>query len=200
MEFFDNWLFRGGFGLIGSLVWALYLFPLAYLVLRWRAYRERQTPDPQLGIKVVLYYFRFLTLQLVLAGLTAAVAGTLLGGGRGPLFRVAGALIVGGGSLYAGCVAAIHQRTNAARFPDVGRLFTGAGALVAGLVGIAAWVGFFLALFSGGYTAEAIKITGSLLLVYLPAFAVLGLSLLRIPQNALLPPAGAPGADPQQPK
>lgn len=195
MEFFDNWLFRGGFGLIGSLVWALYLFPLAYLVLRWRAYREKQLADPQLGIKVVLYYFRFLTLQLLLAGLTAGVAGTLIGGGRGQLFRIAGALIVGAGSLYAGCVAAIHQRTNASQFPDVGRLFTGAGALVAGLAGLAAWVGFFLALFSDGYTAEAIKITGSVLLVYLPAFAVLGLSLLRSPQNPLPPSQVAPGAE-----
>ena len=198
MDLLDNWLFRSGFGLsgfglFGMMVWGLYLFPLAYLVLRWRAYREQAPADPQLGIKVVLYYFRFLTHQLLLIGLASAAIGVLFSGERGPIFRIAAGLIVGGGSLYAGCVAALYQRTNAAQFPAVGRFFTGAGALVTGLVAMCAWIGFFLALFSPGRAGEVVKILVALMFVYAPAAVLLGRSLL---QYSLAAPAAPPPAKP----
>ena len=64
-----------------SFIWILYaflwLFPVAYLILRWRAYREQTPPDPHLGIKAALYYFKTLAYHVVLVGTFCLIFGLI---------------------------------------------------------------------------------------------------------------------------
>ncbi len=58
--------------LLYPLGWVFYvvvpLAPVIYLVLRWRGYREGAPPEPQLGLKVVLHYFRTIGYHVLLGG------------------------------------------------------------------------------------------------------------------------------------
>lgn len=74
------------------------LAPLAYLFVKWRAYRDGNAADPWLGAAVLLQHFWTLGLQLALAGLALAVAG-LIGG------KMAGEAEPGLALLFAGMVS-----------------------------------------------------------------------------------------------
>jgi hypothetical protein len=173
-----------------------------YVMARWRAQRE-QIVDPQLGVKVALWFFAVTAFHVLLAGATIfgyAVISSVSSDAKGTLYRLGLGLIV-----PSGVVLAVHlgllARTNQAQFPAVRRLFTGYNLLVTGVFGFLALVVACVALFQRGSTHDLGRIAGAGVLVYGSAWAALGVQLSRLvlDQEAGPPPTMPPPAPPGSP-
>ena len=161
-----------------------------YLVARWRAHREPQA-DPQLGFKFVLHYFSTIAFHTALAGATLLLYTMIRPGGddgerlrafgeriadtswKSPYYRAAFGFLVPAAIVFAGSLLAL-ARTNDAQHTGVRKLFTGFNLLITGLVGFAALVLGFQALFAKSSTDGMGHLGGSAILVYCSAWAVLG--------------------------
>jgi hypothetical protein len=166
-----------------AFTWILYaLFwiqPAAYLVLRWRAYREGGPADPHLGMKSMLYYFKTLGFQALLAAGFCLIYGIMSSINRGDMIRLAVGLMLGGGIIYGLTSVLIDKHTNTRTHPAAARLFNGFNLLVTGLVGSGALVFFFVMLLARGTPGDSLKWSIALTVVYCAAAAVQFLFLLR---------------------
>jgi hypothetical protein len=184
---------------------------LLYVVARWRAMREGGLPDPHLGVKTALSFFRVLAAQVALAGLFLFLYAMMTKQGdetRKDIFRTAGGLLVPSVLIYAAHVGLAYV-TNARQLPIVSRLFAGLNMLVVGLVGFASLVAAFVLLFQKDSPTEANRLVWSLVVVYVSAWIVQAVLLLRKsglllgaqspPGLAAAPPAAGPPA-PAPPK
>jgi hypothetical protein len=147
-----------------------------YLVARWRANRDT-TPDPQLGFKFVIHYFATIAFHLALIGGVLLIYTMIKPGGddfepKGKLYRLAFGFIIPGG-LVLGAHLALLMRTNDAQLTGVRRLFAGFNLLVTGLVGFAALVLGFQALFAKGSTDGLGHLGGAAILIYGTAWGLL---------------------------
>jgi hypothetical protein len=144
-----------GLGILPFLMYYLYavvpLAPLAYLFLKWRAYRDQAAPDPWLGIAVLLQYFWTLALHLSLFGLALALAGLIKG-------EVAEMVRPGFGLLTAGVIALLAAYFALRRLPagtasplrgQSWRLFCALNLLICGLVALVALAALSFMSFSG---------------------------------------------------
>ena len=186
----DNLLFGGlaAMSLLSALLPLLLFAPVVvYVVARWRTYREGPGPDPQLGWKTAIAFFKLLALQLALAGLYCLVDGVLRGEerGRGELLRLAVGLLVPAALVY-GAHHAAGQRTNALEQPIAPRLFAGVGLMLTGLVAFGALVAGCVLLFQKHVGEGDLRQAWSLAVVYGVAWATQGVAFAR----------GLPGAPP----
>ena len=76
------------------------LFPFVYVLLRWRQAREGGAPDPQLGLKVAVYYFMTIGLHVVLMALALGLYGLIVDRAPESMMRAAAGLLLGGGIVY----------------------------------------------------------------------------------------------------
>jgi hypothetical protein len=177
-----------------------------YLVARWRAQRDT-TPDPQLGFKFALHYFATIAFHVALVGTVLLIYTMIKPGGedgepKGKLYRLAFGFLVPGG-LVLGAHIALLLRTNDAQLTGVRRLFAGFNLLLTGLVGFAALVLGFQALFAKGSTDGMGHLGGAGILVYVTAWGLLawrysmmifsdGSGALLAPMPEIVPPLGSP--------
>jgi hypothetical protein len=96
-----------------------------YIVARWRAHRD-PAPDPQLGLKFVIYYFATVGFHLALVGGTLLLYTMIRPGGedsesKSQMYRMAFGFIVPAGVVL-GAHIALLVRTNDHQFPGVNRL------------------------------------------------------------------------------
>lgn len=170
MSAFNSMLFG-----VTSFVWILYaflwLFPVAYLILRWRAYREQAPEDPHLGLKAALYYFKTLAYHVMLAGTFLLIFGLINEQVRGEMLRLGAGLLLGGAIVYGAHAVIIDKRTNTLQFPAVARIYNGFNLVMTGLVAMAALVGTLVLLFQEHTPALAVRGALALLLVYGAAWA-----------------------------
>jgi len=141
-----------GLGLVPFLMYYLYvilpLAPLAYLLIKWRAYRDGAEADPWLGAAVLLQYFWTIALHLALIGLTLSLAG-LIGE------RMAGEVKPGLALLFTGVIALLASFFALKRLPpsprrwQAWRLFFALNLLACGLLALVALGAASLALFTG---------------------------------------------------
>ena len=203
----SEWLFRG-LGSAGMvmpvMMWLLVSGPVLYPLARWRAMRE-PVADPQLGIKVALGYFGFLSFQLVLVGVTMVLFGLLSTGSsseRGDLYRVGFGFLVPGAILLGLHVSAL-QRSNQEQFPAVRRLCLGYNFVVTGVFGLIATVLAFQALFTKGSAGNFGRFGASAVIVYGAAWAWTGVRLGRMvmasPGSMDPPDLGLPSGMPHPP-
>jgi hypothetical protein len=179
------------FGLTYLIAGVLWFLPVAYLILRWRAYKENQPKDPQLGFKTVLYYFKSLGYQVLLAGAAVLIAGLMLGDEAvEEMLRLGAALVLGGGVVYVSHAVILLRRTNTNAFPGAARLYNGFNMALVALVGMAALIAFFVILFSEAMGRSAVKTVLAVLLVYCPAWVAQGAFLLRNSRQVVAPPTG----------
>jgi hypothetical protein len=152
-----------------------------YLIVRWRASREA-VPDPQLGIKLVLYYFASLAFQLAVAGFVLLVFSLIKpssdslwpdGDSRGGVFRMAFGMIVPA-ALVLGAELVLIPRTNDAQHPGVRRLFVAINLMLAGLAAFAALVLAFQVLFANGSAGGLGHLAASATILYGAATGLLG--------------------------
>jgi hypothetical protein len=183
------------------LVWLLVIGPaVIYPLARWRTHRDAIV-DTQLGLKVALHYFWMLALQITLLGaLLLLYAFLSKGEDRGSIYRAAFGFLVPGALVLSAHVALL-RRTNEAHFPSVRRLFLGYNLIVTGLLGLAALVIAFQAVFAKGSTGDDGRLALAGVLVYATAWAASGWQFARVvlgdrsqgaPPDSLVPPAPAP--------
>ena len=154
---------------------------IIYIVARWRSYRDGGPPDPQIGIKVAISWFRLASYQLLLAGgflLVFALIGDLGERGREELMRVAGGILFPGAIIYAAHHIAIGF-TNARERPSVVRMFAGLNLIQTGIVGFTALILVGIFLFQKHTPKEPNRMAWSLVLVYVPAWCAQGSMLAR---------------------
>jgi hypothetical protein len=158
-----------------SFIWILYaflwLFPVAYLILRWRAYREQAPNDPHLGMKTALYYFKTLAYHVVLVGAFLLIFGLINDHIRERMMRMGAGLLLGGAIVYGAHAFIIDKRTNTLQFPAVARLYNGFNLVMTGLVAMTAVIVTLVMVFAEHTPAIAIRGALALLLVYGGAWA-----------------------------
>jgi hypothetical protein len=193
--------------IVPILLWGIVLGPLLlYPVARWKAHREPH-PDTQLGLKVVLHYFRFVAFQLLLLGALIVIWTVLRKSseGRGDLYRVGFGLVLPAGLVFAGHVLLL-MRTNDPMFPTVRRLFYGFNLLVTGLLGLVALVLATQALFAKGSSGDQGRMCYAAFVVYVAAWVGCGWHYINFaagssaapPQN-IVPPSPGVAASGQGP-
>lgn len=161
-----------------------------YLVARSRQNREGP-PDPQLGIKVALCFFRQLGYQFMLGGglmILYGMTSKMLSGNREAVMRPALGLLV-----PALIVWGVHnlalQRTNRIQFPIVERLYAGYNLLTTGLMGFVGIILVFQSLFGKNTDPEMGRIAWSVALVYTSAWAAQGVMFLNRVLDVPPPPS-----------
>lgn len=138
-------------GVMGALSALAVIMPLAYFFIRWRAYKEGGAVDQQLGVKLILNFFR-------IAGLGAMAAGVIgmanaLAEGRGvDMEGLSGnfVLLVTGAVAAIGSLLVLARSTNQAAFPQARRFFDGALGLAMGIFALASFYQFFQPLMAHG--------------------------------------------------
>ena len=169
----------------GAILWPMlsflgYIPVLIYLVSRWRVYREQTPPDPQLGLKVALYFFRLVGLEVGLLGAALALWALLLGGDE----EASGVLRAGIGLLLPGALvyvahALVVPRTNDAEAPTVGRMFIGAAMVLNGLVATGSLVGTSVLALQKASPGEPLKLLFVTTMIFGVAWVVLARKLAK---------------------
>ena len=158
-----------------SFIWILYaflwLFPVAYLILRLRSYREQAPNDPHLGMKAALYYFKTLAYHVVLVGTFCLVFGLINDHIREQMMRMGAGLLLGGAIVYGAHAVIIDKRTNTQQFPAVARIYNGFNLVMTGLVAMAAVIATLVLLFQEFTPPMVLRGALVLLLVYGAAWA-----------------------------
>jgi hypothetical protein len=162
-----------------------------YLVARWRDQRE-PLPDPQLGLKFALNFFKWQGYQVALVGVAVLIWSILTSMPsefRETLWRPAfGALVPG--LLVFGVASYALTRTNHLERPQVGRLIAGFNMMLTGIVGFGTLVMAFQVLFAKGESGEPGRTIWSFTVVYVGAWVaqtVLFFNATR-PQMTVQPP------------
>jgi hypothetical protein len=178
------------------LLWLLVIGPLGlYPVARWKANREPH-PDPQLGLKVALHYFRMISFQLLLMG-AMVVLWTVLRKSteRGDSYRTGFALLLPAALVF-GAHVMLLMRTNDHVFGTVRRLFLGYNLVLTGLLGLVSLVIAFQALFAKGSTDDDGRMAYAALVVYVSAWIGCGWHFMLMidrgsdaPPQHMMPPA-----------
>jgi hypothetical protein len=182
------------------LLWLLVIGPLLiYPLARWKAAKEPYV-DPQLGVKVALHYFKLLGFQLALLG-ALIIVWTIISkgsGSKGDMYRAGFGFLVPAG-IVLGAHIAMLQRTNDDVFVTVRRLFAGYNLIITGLIGFAALVFGFQALFAKGSAGNEGRLFFAAILVYCGAWAACGVQFGRLvfrdgggassgPRDIVMPP------------
>lgn len=163
---------------------------LLYIIARWRQNRE-PVPDPQLGIKFALCFFRQLGYQVMLAAgflILYSITSKMLSGNRGILSRPAFGLLVPGLFVW-GVHNLALQRTNRIQYPAVEKLFAGYNLMTTGFMGFIGLILVFQSLFSKGDSGEGGRMAWSVALVYTSAWAVQGMVFLNRVLDTPAPPS-----------
>jgi hypothetical protein len=155
-----------------GLVWLVPALLVIYLVVRWRQERSG-VPDPQLGWKVVLFFFLWNAIQLAVFGL-ALVIYSLLEEGSEP--RRLGLSLVVSGLIIGGAHAFGVLKSNHRQFPNVGRMFSGMHLIFFGAIGSAAIIAMTYNLFRVEPDADFGKVAGTGLIVYIVSWVVCALA------------------------
>lgn len=114
------------------------LAPVVYIFIKWRYYRDNSPPDPQLGMKAVLYYFKTLAYQGLLVSLAALFYGVLEN--ENNLINVGSGIFISCGLIYIIHYIIIPKLTNTHEFPLTARIYTGFNLIIVGLVGMISFV------------------------------------------------------------
>ena len=138
------------------------LAPVVYVLLKWRSYRDGSSPDPQLGIKVVLYYFKTLAYHVFLASCAVFFYGLLAG--ESDAIKVGLGLLISSGILYVVHSILIQRLSNTRAFPLTARIYAGFNLIMVGLLGMVSFVITVTLLIDKGQ--ESIKLPLAWVVVY----------------------------------
>jgi hypothetical protein len=167
---------------LGPVLISLIMLPVViYVVARWRAYRELTAPDPQLGIKCALAWFKMVSYQMLLMGLfmflypiTADLPEYMSEG----FTRTAMGML-----LPAGLVFTAHhfilKQTNAEFLPTAPRMFAGLSLIQTGLIAFFALVMGGILLFQKNTPSEINRPVMVLIFIYGGAWVGQGISYFR---------------------
>lgn len=180
-------------------LFAIMLFaPLAlYVIARWRDHRD-PAPDPQLGIKFALGFFKWQGYICALGGAAAlvwSVTTKLPGEARDSIYRPAFALLLPG-LLVFGLASWALLRTNQAERPQVNRLLAGFNLMVVGMIGFTLLVIAFQTLFDKGESGDGGRAVWSFTFVFVAAWITQTLLFLGGMGGTVGTPTSSVGAPP----
>jgi len=166
------------FGVLGSFVIPLIAITVMtpvvlYAFARWRDARE-PAPDPHLGAKFAVGFFKWQGFQLALLGLAVllySITTKSSGEAREQIYRPAFALLIPG-LLVFGVASWVLSRTNERERPQVSRLLAGYHLMLTGLIGFAFLVLAFQVLFAKGDAGDPGRLIWSVTIVYVGAWIV----------------------------
>jgi len=134
-------LFAGTMSLVVLLYAAIPLFPLLYVIIRWRA---KGGGEPGLGYRSGLLYLRTVSLLVLITGASLLLHGVLTersdSRSMDEMRRVAYGLIVGGAVFFLITFTFIRTLPDAVGAIDASRIFHGFVLLLSGLVTLGALV------------------------------------------------------------
>jgi len=158
------------------------LFPFVYVLLRWRQAREGVSPDPQLGLRLALYYFATIGLHVMLVGVVTGLYGLVVDGPRESesMMRVGAGLLIGGGIVFGVHRVLIARLTDPATGGNLARAFAGLNVVLCGLIGMGALIAATVMLTQESVPEEGFKVSAVTMVVYLAAWAGQGLALIRM--------------------
>lgn len=121
------------------LIYFLYILiplgPLVYIFIKWRSNRESEPVDPNLGIKVITYYFKTIGYHVSLIGLSLIII-NLIKGDFGHSGRTGIGIFLCGGLVYLVHFLILQKFFDDYDFIITKRVFNAFNLIFAGLVGI----------------------------------------------------------------
>lgn len=165
---------------------------IIYIVARWRSHRD-DAPDPQLGIKVAICWFKMAAFLLLLLGVFIvcfSIVADLPSGAGESAMRVGAGLILPSLLIFAIQYFVLVQ-TNSEQRPTIARMFTGVTLVYTGLVTFGALTIGGIMLFQEDSPSELNRTIVVAILIYGGATASLGIRLMREVTGAFMPTAKA---------
>lgn len=155
------------FPLVNFLYILIPLGPLIYIFIKWWSNRESKPVDPNLGIKVIIHYFKTLGYHISLIGLSLLLINLIKGdfdsGGR-----IGVGIMIGGGLVYLVHLLILRRFFTDSDYTITGRVYTAFNLIFVGLVGITSMV--ILLVIILGKTPKEFEVPLAFLIVYLIAW------------------------------
>jgi hypothetical protein len=169
---------------LGSVLYPLVMYltfsiiPLVFILIKWRMDHDKNTKDPQVGLKVILYYFKIMALQVLLVDAAITVHGIIMGN-IFESFSVQLAFLVVGGFIYGIHAVLIIFFTNRSGHPGVARYFTAYNIFISGIASMASCV--MSIVFLAENNLDSFHITAAIALVYTITWAAQLFILFKLP-------------------
>jgi len=174
-------LLRWGIGSVLFPILSYFLFSIVliiFILIKWRMDHDKKDKDTQVGLKVLLYYFKTIALHVMLAGTVAALIG-IFTGTLSDSYSFPLALCAVGVLIYAAHLVLIIMFTNRSSFHTVARYFTAYNIFIVGIATIASAVMSIIFLVEGDY--DSLNTSGAAVLVYSLTWAVQLIILFNVP-------------------
>ncbi|MEN8222304.1 MAG: hypothetical protein ABFR36_03510 [Acidobacteriota bacterium] len=121
--------------------------PLIYIFVRWLSGRKSKPVDPNLGIKVITYYFKTFGYHISLIGFFLIIHDIFKGGSKNSFMTGVGVLICGG-VVYLIHFLIVLKFFNDTEFTITKKVYNTFNLILAGLVGITSMIIFLLIILS----------------------------------------------------
>ncbi len=164
---------------------------IIYVIARWRTYRDDSAPDPQLGLKVAICWFKIAAYHLLLSAgfiLLYTIIADLPEYASKHMMRLGAGMALPAALIFAVHVFALKQ-TNSEQRPSVRRMFSGVSLMQSGLIAFSGLMLGGILLFQEDTPKELNRLALTMVLVYGTAWALQGASLLRDVTGAFMPTA-----------
>ncbi len=167
-------------GLMGFAPFIIYfivpLFAFAYIFLKWRSYRDGLPQDPELGKKVILYYFKTISFHLILISLTLIFSNLLKGDFKDNFLSGIG-ILIGSSIIYTIHIFIINKIFNNTQTYFVSRFYNGFNFVLVGLIGMTGIIVTTTLLVKGKFVDLQLPI--SALIIYGTAWVWLGSTFIK---------------------
>lgn len=125
------------------LVYFLYVLiplgPLVYIFIKWWSNRELKPADPNLGIKVIVFYFKTIGYHISLIGFSLILHDIFKGGSKSSI-KVGVGILICGGIVYIIHLLIIQKYFYDTEFSITKRVYNAFNLIFVGLIGITAMV------------------------------------------------------------
>ncbi len=167
--------------IFGPIILVMVLLPvIIYVIARWRSHDD-SAPDPQLGIKVALCWFKIAAYHLVLAAAFIMLLTLLV---DMPDFVSKRMIRLGAGlALPSAIIFGVHEfalrQTNSSQRPSVSRMFAGVSLVQSGLLAFTGLIMGGILLFQEDTPSELNRVSLCMILVYGAAWVMQGTNLMK---------------------
>jgi len=171
-------------GLMGVIPFLLYfivpLFVFAYVFIKWRSYKDGLNQDPELGKKVILFYFETIAFHLILISATIIFSNLVKGKFKDEFLSGIG-ILIGSLIIYSIHFYIIKRLFNTSQTYFVSRFYNGFNLVIVGLIGMTSLIITMTSLLKGKFSDIHLPI--SAMIFYGIAWFLLGSSFLKKPKN-----------------
>jgi hypothetical protein len=170
-----------GIGSILAPILSYFIFSVVliiFILIKWRMDHDKKDKDPQVGLKVLLFYFKTVALHVMLAAAVAFAMGVFTES-LTDMIPLITAMLVIGAVVYASHAVMILLFTNRSGFPSVARYFTAYNIIIAGIITMASAIMSVYFMIEGD--TDSLNIAGAAVLVYSITWAVQLVILFNLP-------------------